>query len=140
VSCKETNESQKHVRTAETRKLRGKATVRRLACSVAWELSFSVFRELRCNCVAFPQFAPLHSVPRVQINLKTILGNCGCVAVASFVGVPSPLELNNNTHISNKTILEYSRCFSNEIGVPLSIQTIYYNRKVSDEYFFLWFI
>jgi hypothetical protein len=37
--------------TLEQLKLRGNATVRRLTCSVAWELSFSVFRELRCNCI-----------------------------------------------------------------------------------------
>jgi hypothetical protein len=32
-------------------------------------------------------------IPRVtcvQLRLITILGNCGCVAVASFLGVPSP--------------------------------------------------
>jgi hypothetical protein len=28
----------------------------------------------------------------VQLRLITILGNCGCVAVASFLGVPSPSE------------------------------------------------
>jgi hypothetical protein len=38
----------------------------------------------------FPQFALLHSVTCVQLRLITILGNCGCVAVASFLGVPSP--------------------------------------------------
>jgi hypothetical protein len=37
-----------------------------------------------------PQFALLHSVTCVQLGLITILGNCGCVAVASFLGVPSP--------------------------------------------------
>jgi hypothetical protein len=51
VPSKETNESQKHVGTVDTRKLRGNATVRRLAYSVAWEFSFTVLRELRCNCV-----------------------------------------------------------------------------------------
>jgi hypothetical protein len=49
---KEANESQKHVRTADIRKLRVNATVRRLTCSVAWGLSFLVFHELRCNRVA----------------------------------------------------------------------------------------
>jgi fucose 4-O-acetylase-like acetyltransferase len=58
-------------RTADAMKLRGNATVRRLAYSVVWELSFSVFRELHCYCL-------LHSVPRVQLSLITILGNCGC--------------------------------------------------------------
>jgi hypothetical protein len=37
----------------------------------------------------FPQLALLHSVTCVQLRLITILGNCGCVAVASFLGVPS---------------------------------------------------
>jgi hypothetical protein len=39
----------------------------------------------------FPQYALLHSVTCVQLRLITILGNCGCVAVASFLGVPSLL-------------------------------------------------
>jgi hypothetical protein len=39
----------------------------------------------------FPQYALLHTVTCVQLRLITILGNCGCVAVASFLGVPSPL-------------------------------------------------
>jgi hypothetical protein len=38
----------------------------------------------------FPQFALLYSVTCVQLRLITILGNFGCVAVASFLGVPSP--------------------------------------------------
>jgi hypothetical protein len=36
------------------------------------------------------QYALLHSVTCVQLRLITILRNCGCVAVASFLGVPSP--------------------------------------------------
>jgi hypothetical protein len=126
--------------TADTMKLRGNATVRRLACSVAWHLSFLVFCKLRClsyyaSCcviqeiyrngtvnttnywnrseldttvstfvylhkctivdtvisnflcwlshfssiaLPFPQFALLHSVPRVQLTLITILGSCRC--------------------------------------------------------------
>jgi hypothetical protein len=39
----------------------------------------------------FPQFALLHSVTCVQLKLITVLGNCGCVAVASFLGEPSAL-------------------------------------------------
>jgi hypothetical protein len=39
-------------------------------------------RKLRCR---------FHSVTCVQLRLITNLGNCGCVAVASFLGVPSPL-------------------------------------------------
>jgi hypothetical protein len=41
----------------------------------------------------FPQFALLHSVTCVQLGLIAILGNCGCVTVASFLGVPSSLAL-----------------------------------------------
>jgi hypothetical protein len=42
------------------------------------------------NCYQpFPQFALLHSLTCVQRRLITILGNCDCVAVASFLGVPS---------------------------------------------------
>jgi hypothetical protein len=42
------------------------------------------------TAVQFPQFTLLHSVPCVQLKLITILGTCGCVTVASFLGVPSP--------------------------------------------------
>jgi hypothetical protein len=38
------------------------------------------------------QFMLLHSVTHVRLRLITVLGNCDCVAVASFLGVPSPLE------------------------------------------------
>jgi hypothetical protein len=37
------------------------------------------------------QYALLHSVTCVQLRPIRVLGNCGCVAVASFLGVPSPL-------------------------------------------------
>jgi hypothetical protein len=37
----------------------------------------------------FLQYALLHSVTYVQLRLITILGNCGCVEVASFLDVPS---------------------------------------------------
>jgi hypothetical protein len=40
----------------------------------------------------FPRFELLRLFPRVQLSLITILGNCGCVAVASFFGVPPPLN------------------------------------------------
>jgi hypothetical protein len=43
------------------------------------------------TALPFPQFALLHTVTCVQFWLLTILGNCGCVAVANFLGVPSPL-------------------------------------------------
>jgi hypothetical protein len=74
VPSKEANESQKHVRTADTRKLCDNATVRKLACLVAWELSFLVF----WVALLLPQFVLLHSVPRVQLSLITILGKCSC--------------------------------------------------------------
>jgi hypothetical protein len=48
--------------------------------------------EVKMVATQFPQFALLHSVTCVQLRLITILGNCGCVAVASFLGVPSPLD------------------------------------------------
>jgi hypothetical protein len=43
-------------------------------------------RKLRCRFL-------IRSVTRIQLRLITLLGNCGCVAVASFLGVPSPLDL-----------------------------------------------
>jgi hypothetical protein len=42
------------------------------------------------TALPFTQFALLHSVTCAQLRLIRILGNCGCVAVASFLGVPSP--------------------------------------------------
>jgi hypothetical protein len=44
------------------------------------------------TALSFPQFALIRSVTCVQLGLITILGNCGCVAVASFLGVPSALS------------------------------------------------
>jgi hypothetical protein len=38
----------------------------------------------------FPQYGLLYSVTCVQLRLIRILGNCGCVEVASFLGAPSP--------------------------------------------------
>jgi hypothetical protein len=63
VLSKEATEPQKYVRTADTRKLRGNATVRRLACSVAWDL--------RCNCVGTVSSicaAPLSSTCSTQAD------------------------------------------------------------------------
>jgi hypothetical protein len=78
MPSKEANESQKHVRRADTRNLRCNATVRKLVCSVAWELSFSVFCELRCRFLSLRyslsvQFHVFHS-----LSLITFLGDCGC--------------------------------------------------------------
>jgi hypothetical protein len=43
------------------------------------------------TALPFPQFALLHSaVTCIELRLITVLGNCGCVAVAIFLGVPSP--------------------------------------------------
>jgi hypothetical protein len=36
----------------------------------------------------------------VQLRLITLFGNCGCVAFASFLGVPSPLQASRNVHIN----------------------------------------
>jgi hypothetical protein len=44
---------------------------------------------LRLVALSFPQFALLHSVTCVQLWLIKILGNCGCVVFASFLGVPT---------------------------------------------------
>jgi hypothetical protein len=41
-----------------------------------------------------PEFALLHSVACVQLRLITVLGNCGCVLVASFLGMPRPTASN----------------------------------------------
>jgi hypothetical protein len=43
------------------------------------------------TALPFSQFALLRSVTCVR--LITVLGNCGCVAVASFLGVPTHLEV-----------------------------------------------
>jgi hypothetical protein len=50
VLSKETEESQKHIRTADTRKLLGNTTVRRLACSVE-------FLSLPWVALLFPQYS-----------------------------------------------------------------------------------
>jgi hypothetical protein len=43
---------------------------------------------LRCGC-QFPWWA--FALTCVQLRLITLLGNCGCVWVASFLGVPPAL-------------------------------------------------
>jgi hypothetical protein len=47
------------------------------------------------TALPFPLFALLHLVTCVQLRPITILVNCGCVAVASFLGVPSFLVLSD---------------------------------------------
>jgi hypothetical protein len=49
----------------------------------------------------FPQLALLDSLTCVQLRLITVLGHCGCVAVASFLGVPSPLETRKSNRARN---------------------------------------
>jgi hypothetical protein len=53
------------------------------------------------TALPFPHFAMLHSVTRVQLRPK-VLGNCGCVAVASFLGVPSPKDDKFHIHTNNR--------------------------------------
>jgi hypothetical protein len=48
-------------------------------------------------------FALLLSVPRVQLSLTTILGNCGCVAIASFLGVPSTVFFTPEADVQHYT-------------------------------------
>jgi hypothetical protein len=76
-----------------------KLTLGNCAATQLWEdwlaqLPGSWLSQSSASCVAialpFPKFALLHSVPHVQLSLITILGNCGCVAITSFLGVPSP--------------------------------------------------
>jgi hypothetical protein len=62
---------------AKTHNGKGEGTPRKLATATA---------------LPFPQFALLHLVTCAELRLITILGNCGCVAVASFLGVPSTKE------------------------------------------------
>jgi hypothetical protein len=50
------------------------------------------FLSLPQAVLPFPQFVLLNSIPRVQLGLTTFLGNCGCTAVAKFLGVTSPIE------------------------------------------------
>jgi hypothetical protein len=45
------------------------------------------------SALLLPQYALLRSATCVQLRLITILGNCGCVAVASFLGVSWPLYI-----------------------------------------------
>jgi hypothetical protein len=53
----------------------------------------------------FPQFALLHLLTCLQLRLITILGNRGCVAVASFLGVPSALDPRASpVALSNQTL------------------------------------
>jgi hypothetical protein len=68
--------------------------MRQRNCEKTDLLSFlgAEFLNLPRHALPFPQFALLYSVPRVQLSLITILGNYCCVAVASFLGVPSPLK------------------------------------------------
>jgi hypothetical protein len=57
--------------------------------------------QIKETATMFPQFALLHSVICVQLRLITILLNCGCVTVASFLGVPS--------HFDSETLVMLAR-------------------------------
>jgi hypothetical protein len=71
--------------------------------------------QIQETSLPFRQFALLHSVTCVELRLITILGNCGCVVVASFLGVSSPLKLVGCSQISvaslTKLSLETGRVF-----------------------------
>jgi hypothetical protein len=64
------------------------------------------------TALPFPQYALLHSVTCVQLRLITILGSCGCVAVASFFGVPSAVELRIYSSSDIVTVTRSDKKFS----------------------------
>jgi hypothetical protein len=66
--------------TADTRKARGNSIGRKLACTVARKLRFSVFPRV---AMPLPQFELFQLIRCVQRRLITILGYCSCVAVTS---------------------------------------------------------
>jgi hypothetical protein len=72
-------------------------TLRARARQGNWQLNGAV--QIEKTATQFPQFALLQSVTYVQLRLIKILGNCGCVAVASFLGVPSSLQSGTNLMI-----------------------------------------
>jgi hypothetical protein len=49
--------------------------------------------QIEKTALPFPIFALHHSVTCVQLRLITIIGICGWVAVTSFIGLPSALEI-----------------------------------------------
>jgi hypothetical protein len=51
--------------------------------------TMQIKKKLLNGMLPFPPFALLHSVTCVQLGLINVLGNCGCVAVVSFLVVPS---------------------------------------------------
>jgi hypothetical protein len=58
------------------------------------ELNGPAQTEETATATQLPHFTLLHSVPRVQLSLITILANCGCVATASFLLHPLKLTFN----------------------------------------------
>jgi hypothetical protein len=68
------------------------------------------------TALPFLQFALLHSLTSVQLRLITILGNRGCVAVSSFLGVPSALQYQCFWFYLHLRRLKTKRC-SNNTGV-----------------------
>jgi hypothetical protein len=62
-------------------------------------------RELLCRFLNLRWY----SVTRVQLGLITVLGNCYCVAVASFLGVTSPTD--SGIWWSTRLHFSWSFCF-----------------------------
>jgi hypothetical protein len=90
------------------RKPRSNAIVRRLACSIAWKLSFSV--SLRVE-LPFPQFTQLHSLTCVQLRLIAILGNRGYQFPWFALGLSVQLSMTpENRKSYHDQFTMYSRC------------------------------
>jgi hypothetical protein len=58
----------------------------------------NVAAHIEGTATQFPPYALLHLVTCVPLRLTTNLGNCGCVAVTSFLGVPPPLDFSWGYH------------------------------------------
>jgi hypothetical protein len=70
----------------------GNSNFRELLSAWVEHMSLNGAAHIEETATQFPQYELLHSVTCVQCRLITILGNCGCVAVVSFQGVPSPVH------------------------------------------------
>jgi hypothetical protein len=85
-TMQETNITPRRIST-ETRNPPWNSTLKRLACSATYELSFMS----PVNCVAvelqFPRVAWLLAISRVKLRLVTCLGSFSCLAVSTFLGV-----------------------------------------------------
>jgi hypothetical protein len=69
----------------------GKRNFRELLSAWVEHVLLNGAAQIEETALPFPQYALLNSVTCVQLWLITILGNFGCVAVASFLGVLPPL-------------------------------------------------